>query len=874
MCGDSGRRGLRNLQSHPGALQYWREPSPGPPHFPDMATVKCWKLPRRIYIWRTYSKTSRCTEATRDEEKKVNESNKAGGVRFAGTNLSVPGTDSVRLDYKVCSLPAAYASIKIQAQQNISKETDDYRDTFPLLLEHVSSNVGIKQVRNTYMVTCSRQLSSVRNTLLNLSHSKANEEQLGDAQWHVTSKEKLDVDSVEVYDTKEDPRGFQKIGSAYKALCYCGSEQGEALSVQEGQKILSNVSIMKSSLTPECISDYLWQLSWLPADQHTQVKADSRFAMLCQFSLDIQEAFTLPQLLRILEGTVRLGVPPAHTFLKAYEAEFCRRVWDMDFDQLLFTADLWRCLGRSVPRYMGLLLSYADLRWKELTMPQLVQLLYIIGESRRAPPDLMQKLELLLSTHLDRMNMEDVGTACLGFFKSKNGFSEQLMQRIGDKVAAKMEDISNYSLVNVMKMFRYTHQSHLPFLERLGEVAAERIPTIGTQGVMHIVLACAALHYRDSRILDAVAAKVPSKVQHCRSKDVAKYLWSFAALNYEPNNAVDFFSSLTEQLHHKMQEFQRFPEHFLTSLLALAFTQRFPHDLIDIALSPQFVKLATEGSPFELKKDLFTLDGTVAIECPDYGGHRLPLLLQQEVTEMLWSFAKQDICVKPEMVEAATLLQIMLGGPQFVKNHMILPHTRSADLEVHFDPFGKPLPFNTVASRNEVQKLELKFNSVQVTDELISQIAKCRVSRSTLKDDPDSSGVGEDVDIVKTLHNTEDIKERNHVRLNIKQFRNDVALTNSLLSSLTNSNTVDKKTACQPKERSEIKKLAIQVSNRNHYCHSSNILLGLHSMKRRQLARVGYVVIELPYWEWVPLLKRTRSEKIAYLHQKLYNVLD
>ncbi|XP_059821649.1 FAST kinase domain-containing protein 5, mitochondrial [Hypanus sabinus] len=831
-----------------------------------MARINSWKLPRRICNWRTYSKTIRCTEVTRPEEKKEND-NKKPGVRFDRTNLFLSGTD-----YKIYSCPAAYASAKIQAQQNASNETKVDRDAFPFFLEHVPSNVGIKQVRNTYMVTCSRRLSSIRNTLLDLAYNKPSEDQHSDTWRTVTSKEKAELDIVEVYDTKEDPRGFQKIVSAYKDLCFCSSEQREELTVKEGQKILCNVSILKSSLTPETISDYAWHLSWLPAEQHMLLKADFRFGMLCQYSIDSLGAFTLHQLFQLLKAMVRLQVPSSHTLLKPLNAEFCRRVWDMEFNQLLYIADLWRYLGYSVPRYMELVLSYVGLRWKDLTVPQLVQLLYIIGERRQAPADLMQKLELLLSKYLDQMNVEEIGACCLGFFKSKNGFSEQLMRRIGDKVAAKMEDISNYSLVNVLKMFRYTHVSHMPFLERLGEVAAERIPKIGTQGVMHIVLTCASLRYRATHLLDSVAAKVPSTVRYCRSKDVAKYLWSFSALNYEPENATEFFSSLTEQLHLKIHEYQRFPEHFLTALMALAFSQRFPHNLIDTALSPHFIKLATNGSPFELKKDLFTLDGTVAIECPDYTGHRLPLQLRQEVTEMLWNFAKQDICVKPEMVEAATLLQVMLGGPQFVKKHMILPHTRSADLEVHFDPTGVPLPFNTEAADEDLKKLELKFNSVQVTDELISQLAKNSTGRSNLKRGSDSLCVRED-GFVKDLHRTEDITEGSHVGLNLKLFRNDVPLTDSLLSSLTNSKMANNNTAHHPKEPSEIRKLAIQVSNRNHYCHSSHILLGLHSMKRRQLVRAGYVVIELPYWEWVPLMKRTRSEKIAYLHQKLYNSL-
>ncbi|KFO20535.1 FAST kinase domain-containing protein 5 [Fukomys damarensis] len=65
-------------------------------------------------------------------------------------------------------------------------------------------------------------------------------------------------------------------------------------------------------------------------------------------------------------------------------------------------------------------------------------------------------------------------------------------------------------------------------------------------------------------------------------------------------------------------------------------------------------------------------------------------------------------------------------------------------------------------------------------------------------------------------------------------------------------------------------KLAIQFTHRNQYCYGTRNLLGLHNMKRRQLVHLGYRVIELPHWEWFPLLKRTRSEKLAFLHEKVF----
>lgn len=56
---------------------------------------------------------------------------------------------------------------------------------------------------------------------------------------------------------------------------------------------------------------------------------------------------------------------------------------------------------------------------------------------------------------------------------------------------------------------------------------------------------------------------------------------------------------------------------------------------------------------------------------------------------------------------------------------MILPHTRSSDLEVQLDVNMKPLPFNREAIPIEdVAKLRLKHVGVSLTDDLMNQLLK------------------------------------------------------------------------------------------------------------------------------------------------------
>ncbi|XP_072475870.1 FAST kinase domain-containing protein 5, mitochondrial [Notamacropus eugenii] len=699
--------------------------------------------------------------------------------------------------------------------------------------EKDTTNVTEKQ--NIYCIPSSQGTPGTRNAFLDL---ETRETSVPRPCVDEVMKDDVQEADVEIFNTFEDPRVFLKLRPEYQHHSYNKSEAWQALSIEEGELILHKVTVLQSNLQPRTIADYFDKLSSLPMEQHSVLLSNIKFTMLCQLSLNKIQLFEASDLIDILKAFVRLGIPYTHPMLPVYEGEFCRRVWGMNLDELLLVADLWRCLGRSVPGFLKIFFSYLNLHWKGLSLSQLVHLIYIIGEGRQVPQDLIQKLESLVLKYLDLLNLEEAGTVCLGFFKTSSSLSEYVMRKIGDKVCAQMQHLSNYALVNILKMFRFTHVDHIDFMKQFGQIAPQRIPSMGVQGVMHLTLACSALRYLDERVMNAVAASLPPRVAYCRSKDVAKILWSFGTLNYEPPNAENFYSSFIEEIHRKMPEFSKFPDHLFTSLLGLAFAERFPLDLLDFALSPAFVRLSQERSKFELTKELYTLDGTIGIECPDYKGNRLNGELQREGAVMLWNLARQDMTSKPEFLEALFLLQTILGGPQYIKHHMILPHTRSSDLEVQLDVNNKPLPFNQEAIPTDMTTSHLKHMGVSLTDDLLTRLLKGRSS---------------------THHQAESEDRVEKRPLSPGGF-------------LSRGGPPEVATLCSlTGPQAGVSKLAIQVTNRNQYCFGSRHLLGLHSMKRRQLRRLGYIVVELAFWEWFPLVKRTRSEKLSYLHEKVFN---
>lgn len=749
--------------------------------------------------------------------------------------------------------PSSYHHSVRNSATSRSQTDNDEDEQFPSTLAP-----SFWQQSNRYSLSCSRHLSSSKNTLLDLAFNKGPEPEMPSG-----SQDEKNTSP----DVKVDTRAFIKCRPEYASMTLDLSQRPHPIEWQEASALLQKVTFLKDSMKPSDVSQFLGELGHLHPDLLSLVRSDQRFVMLLQYSVEHLRLFTLPQLLEVLQSFVWLDMPHTHTMLGLYGAELSRRANQMTLQELLLGADLWRCIGRQVPQFLEHLYASVCLNLGQIGVPELVHLLYIIGESRKCPKDLIHTVEQLLMCHLQQLHPEEVGAVCLGLFKSQTSISEGAVTRIVNKAHSVVEDISDFAMVNVLKYLRFNYQYHRAWLQAMAREVPRRAHRMGVQGLMHVSLACSALHYHNDNILMAIAERVPSLVPHCRSKDSCKLLWAFGTLMFLPAQSPSFYPSLTEALRRRKAEFQRHPEHLLTGLLGLAFVSQFPQDLITLALSPDFVNLALKFTQLELKKDLFTLDEAVARELPQWRGPRLSCELKEEVAEMLWKFAQSDVCQKPEVQEAESVLQDLLGGEEFVWKRMILPHTRSIDLEVHFDSTGQPIPVNPASHkaapppRNKSSKFPFhqgwgEMNTgVNITEDLLAQLINNKNTTEPLTPPPTVKPT--------SLHRAEPDEGG---RL-LETWRDP-----------TTDSTETPAKPCSPgsapQDSEGTVKLAIQVSSRNHYCYQSQLLLGMHAMKRRQLKLAGYRVVELSHQEWFPMLRKSRAEKLAHLHCKIYSSLQ
>lgn len=802
------------------------------------ACVLCRRVPRLCYF-PCLRKNSAQTQHVQVKQMDNDQEAKREELLHQGT--------SVHGGYRLYYNPSSYHSVRNPAAT--WSQTDNDEDEFVSTLPP-----SFWQQSNRYSVSCSRHLSSSKNTLLDLAFNKESQQ---------------DIPSLPLYhrnplppDVKVDTRAFIRCRPEYASMTIDLTQRPQKIEWEEAQSLLQKVNMLKSSMKTCDVSHFLVELSHVHPDRISLVKSDQYFIMLLRYSVEHLRFFTPLQLLEVLQAFVWLNMPPSHTILGLFEAELSSRADQMSLHQLLLAADLWRRIRRQVPQFLQQLYQSVRQYVKQMGVSEVVHLLYIMGEGRKCPADWIHTIQHLLKQNLHQLYPEEVGTICLGLFKSQTSLSEAVVTDIVDKAHSFVEEMSDFAMVNVLKFLRFSYLYHRVWLEAMALEVPRRAHRMGVQGLMHVALACSALHCQDDKILMAIAERVPLLVPHCRSKDSCKLLWAFGILGFRAAQNPTFYSSLTESLRQRKAEFQQYPEHLLTGLLGLAFVAQFPEDLIALVLSPEFVKLALKSTHLELKKDLFTLDGTVALELPHWTGPRLSCELTEEVKEMLWKFALSDICQKTEVLEAESVLQELLGGEKFVCKRMILPHTRSIDLEVHLDSSGQPIPVNPasdvalVTPENSLSKFpshqgwEKMDIGVTITDELFAQLTNAKNTTQTLTP---SSMV--EHPLLQRIH------------LDEGGFETGLVLTSDITNALIRPNSF----VSAPRDSKDTIKLAIQVSSRNHYCYHSKQLLGLHALKRRQLKLAGYRVVELNHQEWFAMLRKSRTEKMAYLHCKIYD---
>ncbi|TRY57153.1 hypothetical protein DNTS_003254 [Danionella cerebrum] len=617
---------------------------------------------------------------------------------------------------------------------------------------------------------------------------------------------------------------FETSRPEYRKMSCINSNNLYKLQLQEAVLLLDEVT---GDLGPAEITTLLSKLSQVLPEHSCYLQNERLFVKLLEQSVDTLDDFTVTQLIDILRSFLTLPLNGFPNVLSAYNGAFCKRANELDLHQLLLAADMWLYIDQCPPRILQQLYGVVTENFNQIGCAELVQLLYIFGESRTFPNTLKEPIGSLIIQHSDQFNGQEIGAVCLGLFKSQAHLSDACILTLVDRATLLVNDMKGITISSIMKILRFSHLVHIPFFDAMPPRLFELKGKMAVQSMMHVLLGFSALSFEKKDVFQTINQQIPRVSKFCRCKDAAKMIWASATLGYFPNELPELYSFLTDVLRERKEEFQMFPEMLLIALHSLAFVGSFPRDLLELVFSPDLMKIWSRSDKYKFYPDLLTLYGTINLESPDTMTPRLSDAMRVQMTEYIQDLSRSDILKKHEVTIAEEFLTKLLHGDMFVRKHMILPHMRSIDLEVHLDENNEPVPVDSLPSYPNCQQSPLA-----ACDDFFARLNyKQNIAKATLE---------------RTTHPT--IRQMEPIRERESSFSEPL-----------------------PPSKPLIKKLAIQVSNRNSYCYQTRRLLGMPAMKRRQLALMDYKVVELYHWEWFPLLNSSPKRKLAYLHSKIFS---
>ncbi|XP_072038102.1 FAST kinase domain-containing protein 5, mitochondrial-like [Amphiura filiformis] len=520
-----------------------------------------------------------------------------------------------------------------------------------------------------------------------------------------------------------------------------------------------------------------------------------------------------------------------HCKLSSDEAEILdkeclKHLNSWDLKTMLLVSDCWLHLGPefklSYHEDMTELVVNDIYYGTELTEQDVVQLFYIMRLSKTCLKvrGVYTKLLKIVTSSLNSLSWSEISNICFSMVKVKvfkeeqdrnflNALSEKFIDGLRNK------EVDMYATTGIMRCLARCYYEDEKAFDALAEYLTPIIQggqDADTSGnytklhIGHVAMAFAKVRMFHKPLMDAIVDHVLYSDSRHRTKDVNLILWAFGRLHYKPEEHSDrFFQQLIQELRFKEFSKEMYPETFLGSLVSLTFLGYYPDVLINQVFSPAYLQICDEhmrkAGLDPLCRHLFTLDCSVALECPDYHGNRLPehfIKMYKDVKHGS-ELHTQKMERTGRSSEIIRLLREMTGHNDYVKIRPVLPHIKTpADIEVHLDSQGKPvLP-----------------------------------------------------------HSFQSDAGRNLTNVSIPYYKLDEFV----------------KEAAETSNAPGIHRLAVLINTPLHYHCNSEQLLGAHVMKKRQLKKVGYTIVEIPHFEWTEL--NTRMAKMNYLKNKLQDACE
>ncbi|KYO43758.1 protein TBRG4 [Alligator mississippiensis] len=450
-------------------------------------------------------------------------------------------------------------------------------------------------------------------------------------------------------------------------------------------------------------------------------------------------------------------------------------------------------------------------RLKNLNVKQISSLASFLASSKQIQDGGNLLTDLVINLELRWTEIEDVSTI-VTLISQVGQFSPALMERLENKALQLAESFTSQETRQMMQALALQNQRCLPLLRALSYYLAQNRSELHVDTIVDLLFACGMLNFSHSRLLEKLASDLLAQAPKITPVYVVRYLRSFATLRWF---SLPLFDATTQYILTNADQFS-------------------PLQLCSIMLS--FAHLNFQ--PIERDSFYNLVDQKIS--------GLLTTLSPELLVDLVWS-----LCVLQQV--KVPYLQSVLGpafhehllhkandtshkGQTFKVKIMHINATALLECPEYKCPSLPPQILQALAPRDPRKPTPLQSTLLWVLHEVLGDKAKWRISVDT---------------IYGWQLTAEVLLNSDNQPIPLKDF-----VAPHLFSS--------EGTELLPPHVRRMAFLSWEFSN---FCHQNKYLLGGYTMARRHLQAAGFIVVEVPWYEFQK--QKSDTQKIAYIKGKM-----
>lgn len=356
--------------------------------------------------------------------------------------------------------------------------------------------------------------------------------------------------------------------------------------------------------------------------------------------------------------------------------------------------------------YNLFLIRRSDFVWKallkanqkalKLSPKQFVQSMFYFAAYRRSTKEIFD-FEIQFSKVFNELSIDEIGVACMGFFKSKTQIrSEDIVSRMIHRVTEEVDTVHEITLCSILKMIRYScRYRHVQEITNMLDLLTPKIPKLSTYCCIQLALVTTKTNIVHKASLNGISQKFIDNRTSARLKDLERLTFVLTEYRYQPKTTIPIFDFIIDELRspRRKEEIDTHGKSLLRTLSFLAIMEIYPVDLIHRGFDKDFLdsnygkslkfKFRTPNSE-DSAREIITLKYSIDVELNEYNGNMVEQDICQALVNRFTDYVPEPggkfslNAAEKQMLEVILLLQKMRNGKKYVHGDHLLPHFQRA----------------------------------------------------------------------------------------------------------------------------------------------------------------------------------------------------